>query len=250
MKGFLKFILIASLIATVIAFTIHTGELLWVTLYGWVYIVIVAASVGILALLQFIVKKILTDFRTPAQRAAQDAAWEEKLEYDKQYNDNVKILKQQHQIELNKSIENARTKIKENNDKISKSIQELENRKRTLQQKVDNNTLLHSSDLQYGKIYRLIQCMESNRADSVKEALLYDDQRRELARRQQVEQEERQAQDRFRQQQLDMLQKMADDQERYNEDVVNQNEKIVKQNEELLKLEREKLDSARRNGLL
>ena len=76
-----------------------------------------------------------------------------------------------------------------------------------LQQKINNNSVLHENDIVFTKIYRLIEYMESNRADTVKEALIYDDQMREVERRKQAEQREYQAQEQFRKRQAELLEK-------------------------------------------
>lgn len=257
MKGFIKFllsclciILVVSSIVLVVKIYKNIWNTLWVTLYGWFYVAIIVASVIILSLLKVLFENMLLNWFTGKQKAELRIASQEDMVYREKYFQEKDKQKQQHELELETLIEQRRTEIEENrqklkrkNDELEETILSLKERKKVLQEKIRNNSVLHEKDIEFRKVYRLIECMESNRADTVKEALLYDDQymanKRELERREKAEQMERQAQEQFRKQQLELLEKSLKEQEI-------QNNKISKQNEELLKLEREKADDIKR----
>lgn len=248
-------------------FCVDGWTITWGILHGWVYLLILLGVMVVLFFIRrFINDKILETF-TPYEKAKLDEASKKRNTEKAKYDNDIAILKTEHEKYVNHLISDKENEIENKNlatnskiSEINEFIAELESKIAKLEEEIENNTILHESDKSFEKISRLIDLMASNRADTIKEALLLDDEKMEALaerrRREYLDQQNARQLEAFRQEQLKLLREQNEIAERTAREQEEANKELIQQGKELERLEKKKLEKMqeyvyeKRNGLL
>ena len=189
--------------------------------------------------IRYLFESLIYNRFTPTQQAILKSA-KDKLEEERE----------DHKRKVNKIVQQKRIELEKENSSIIKTIQELEDKKKVFQENINKNTVLNASDLKTnfsfyqselleGKVFTLIRYLETNRADTIKDALsLYDMEEAEIwneAKRKYDERMAQQKEDSFKEEQLRLLREQNKQIAKAREEMEEANKKILRQNEELLK---------------
>ena len=216
---------------------INSFVALFIDADGWLYY----AAVILLIIISRISVDILYKKSYNLSRADK-AIYDEALRKDEEDEATYKNLLAAWKSERDEKFNNEKVKIDER-------IAELTNQLQNIEKGVGDHTILKGDDKEYTKICRLIDYMESNRADSVKEALLLDDEKIERQKEAYIQKlrfdEQQEVMREMLNDQLVAIQGMAEENERHNEKMEKLENERLKIDKKQLNVNRSRLDTER-----
>ena len=232
MEGFIAFLLICAVIALVVVLAVFLVDIypfFYITLNGWVFLVVFLVLSVLLLVVKIILKKKILRVNL-----------EENEEYKAALETDAR-LKEEYERQVAEVLAKKQEELRMETEKSDQHIRKLTEQIKKYQEEIDANPVIHQSDKEPATVNRLISLMERGRADSVKDALnMYDAQRsaeiqeevdREIRRWE--KEEERQREERRRRAEEERRDRMEAEQKRYHDRMIEEQEK---QNEELRKL--------------